>query len=42
MTDGELRNLTGKFNIGAGVFWLDPCMSAQLGGACTDPVSLQP
>ena len=37
LTNDELRNLTGRVNIGGNLFWFDPCMSSQLGGVCTDP-----
>ena len=32
---GELRDLTGRRDVGGGVFWIDPCTSAFLGGACS-------
>src|SRR5262249_24950957 len=37
----QLRDLVGQRNIGGGVFWLDPCLSAIIGGACqsSDAVS---
>ncbi len=37
VTADRIRDLSGKRSIGPGVFWLDPCMSSFLGGACTDP-----
>ncbi|MFQ5741507.1 MAG: TonB-dependent receptor domain-containing protein, partial [Acidobacteriota bacterium] len=41
MSNSDLRDLTGITNIGGGVFWLDPCMSAITGGSCTDPNAIQ-
>ncbi len=32
---GELRDLTGRRDVGGGVFWIDPCTSSFLGGSCT-------
>ncbi|MFQ5927656.1 MAG: hypothetical protein ACE5MH_09515, partial [Terriglobia bacterium] len=37
LSNDELRDLTGARDIGDSVFWFDPCLSAQLGGTCTDP-----
>ena len=35
-TDGEaIRGLTGRRDISGGVFWIDPCTSAFLGGSCS-------
>jgi hypothetical protein len=31
MSDRQLRQLTGRLDIGGGVFWMDPCMSSVLG-----------
>ena len=34
--DGEaIRDLTGRRDISGGVFWIDPCTSAFLGGSCS-------
>lgn len=37
LTDSELRGITGRFEIGGGTFWIDPCMSVIIGASCTDP-----
>jgi len=33
---GQVRDLVGTRDIGGSLFFLDPCLSAFLGGACTD------
>jgi len=35
MTNGDLRNLVGRRDIGSGVFWIDPCTSSSVGGSCS-------
>ncbi len=37
----QLRKMVGQRDLGGGVFWLDPCLSAIIGGACqnSDAVS---
>ena len=35
MTNGDLRNLVRRQDIGSGVFWIDPCTSAIVGGNCS-------
>jgi len=38
MTDSQLRDLTGRRDIGGGVFWMDPSLSRfTLAGDCFDP-----
>jgi hypothetical protein len=37
MSSSDLRSLSGRQDIGGGIFWLDPCMSSQIGAACTNP-----
>ncbi len=37
----ELRDLTGRKDIGGGIFWLDPCLSVRTGAACTDSSATQ-
>jgi hypothetical protein len=41
VTGGEIRAMSGRRNIGTGMFFLDPCLSAFLGGACTDPAAVR-
>jgi hypothetical protein len=41
VTAGAIRDLARRRNIGDGVFYLDPCLSSFLGGACTDPSAMQ-
>jgi len=36
ITAGEIRGMTGIRNIGDGIFYFDPCLSAFAGGSCTD------
>ncbi len=40
-TAKELRNLTGRQDIGGGIFWLDPCLSVRTGATCTDSNATQ-
>ena len=35
LTNSELREQTGRRDIGGGVFWIDPCASAIVGGDCS-------
>ncbi len=35
LSHGELRDLVGRQTIEGGVFWLDPCLSSQIAGACS-------
>ncbi len=37
LSNDDLRNLTGQQNIAGGVFWLDPCMSVEISGTCSNP-----
>jgi len=39
LSRGDLRALTGRRLTAGGVVWLDPCLSAFLGGECLDPGS---
>ena len=34
LSNAELSELTGRRDIGGGVFWIDPCSSAAIGGDC--------
>jgi hypothetical protein len=34
LDNGELQDLVGRRDIGPGVFWIDPCLSAIVGAAC--------
>ena len=34
MSRSQLRALTGRQNIGGGIFWFDPCLSGNIGGTC--------
>ena len=38
---GALQDLVGQRTIAGGVFWLDPCLSSQLGQTCSDPNAIQ-
>ncbi len=35
LSNSELREQTGRRDIGGGIFWIDPCTSAVVGGECT-------
>jgi hypothetical protein len=39
LSRGEIRALTGRRDTAGGVIWMDPCLSAYLGGQCLDPAS---
>ncbi len=41
LTRGQLQDLTGRRTISGGVFWFDPCLSAQLNSQCSDPNAVQ-
>ena len=36
MSHADLRKLTGRRDIGGGMFFMDPCLSAQLNASCAD------
>ncbi len=40
VTRGELQNMTGRRDIGGGVFWFDPCLSSELNAQCSDPSAI--
>ena len=41
MTNGEIEELTGRLDIGGGVYWYDPCLSAYLDRACSSGEAAQ-
>ena len=40
LSHGEIRSLTGRRTINGKPFWFDPCLSALVGGNCSDPRSV--
>ena len=41
VTRSQLQAMTGRRDIAGGVFWFDPCLSAQIGSECSSSGSIQ-
>ncbi|MFQ5927551.1 MAG: hypothetical protein ACE5MH_08975, partial [Terriglobia bacterium] len=37
VSKGQLRDRTGRLDVGDSIYWFDPCLSSDAGVACTDP-----
>lgn len=41
LSNSDLRDLTGRLDIGGNIYWFDPCLSFNTGSSCTDSNAIQ-